>query len=356
MEETLNAISEKIPICINRRLALKIKLLVQFQYEWAGWGVGEIRGKKLFIEDILIPPQEASGGEVELGTESDKWLLQNHSDKIKRIVCHIHSHNSMSAFFSGSGSGAASGDRLNHQKLIKGRKLLAFLVVAQSKEKLFDYECEVGYKNTTPLGTTVFGEIPATLEISEEPIQENKALEKLKAKLAVINKESNRLSEEIDKIENAELNEIKKETDKILSEQVKIKTYPIKDYATIWGEKEKIGTGWGEKNLGWAIQREGLTERMVDRIEVFLESRKDLKHLTVDVDREEAYGRDFCNIFINCGKKKIMEKVDVYVDKILWEEENKLAKKPVDYEFMTERDLNKWKRTTTDYDQNWRWD
>ena len=122
-EEPESEETNTIRVEVNENLSKKLKYLSAYDFEIGGWLVGELKNKVYYLDDVIIPPQEVSGGETEQNGDSISWILQKHPKQVKRILGHWHSHNTMGAFFS-------AGDHSNHKVIMNGKKLFLFLVTS----------------------------------------------------------------------------------------------------------------------------------------------------------------------------------------------------------------------------------
>jgi hypothetical protein len=284
------------------------------------------------IEDIILPPQEAGGADVEIGgAESDIWLLKNHLDKVDKIVGHCHSHNSMGASFSG---GSDSGDRLNHKKLMESRNNLLFIVVAQPKKEndYFEYEASYGFKYPSPLGTPFYIEIPAVVKI--ETSEENKELTKLRNFRIKVREQLKLVDEKIMEIIKVDREKIKEQAEKIIKEQVKSHSYAsnsievnyrgrqfdLNDYGSYGG----YGLNKPHNDL-WVYEGEDLTEEEIESIKAVIKGSNEYKYL-IDVIKTDDYfktGEKLYSLYIPCGKKKILAGITELIENIVYGVENK---------------------------------
>ncbi len=139
-----------LKVRVSDEMWKKLRLLTDYSFEIAGWLTGRIENHEIIVEDLLIPPQNASGAEVTMDIDSIQWIIKNHKDKMGKIIGHWHSHNYMTAFFSG-------GDEANHKIILEGRRYALFIVTALPRGKEFEYVSKVCLKE--PIEAEVDAEI-----------------------------------------------------------------------------------------------------------------------------------------------------------------------------------------------------
>ena len=122
--------TDKIEVEIKEEVWKKCRILTNDnQDEWGGWLGGEVIDGKMILDDLMIPEQEVTSAEVDIKPEDIRGMLKEYKHKrVKRILCHIHSHNSMSAFFSAT-------DTTNMENIMRDRDFFVFIVVSQQTDK-----------------------------------------------------------------------------------------------------------------------------------------------------------------------------------------------------------------------------
>lgn len=318
--ETIKGLNQNMIVKMDKLLSYKIGKLVKYPKEWAGWLIGNIKGNVINIDEILIPPQEVSSAQVELGgKESDMWLLKQ-GDKIDKIVGHIHSHNSMGAYFS-------IGDQENHQKLIQTRCSLLFIVVAQPKKEVdyFDKSMTFCFK-TKSWGFEVYNELECELQLLQKP--NDKEDEKIIKRIDEIKKEYLELKAIIDKKEEKLTQIIDKEVEEEL--KTKLKLYPETEiYSGGYGfnfsgdnfprRQEKLYSP--NKNDLWVYEIDDLMEGELTRIMDFITNNETFKYIKEGEVRTEKYnqgGLDRFSLYVDCKKKKVMETLKKEVHRIVY--------------------------------------
>lgn len=128
MEEEEQEIEFDVNIVMKKTFKDKIDWLSSnYDKEIAGFIFGEIKEDGIYLEDLLIPEQEAGGGSVTLQGKELVKLRKEYGDKCKKILGEWHSHNSMGAFWS-------STDEDDFIKpFAKPRKVTLFIVSSEGK-------------------------------------------------------------------------------------------------------------------------------------------------------------------------------------------------------------------------------
>lgn len=103
----------------------------EFDNEIGAWLGGEVKEDCIIIDDLLIPPQEVSGADVDIDPKGLIALREEYKKKCDRIIGHFHSHHKMGAFWSGT-------DENNMRQIMEAntRKLFVFLVTSSSGYRL----------------------------------------------------------------------------------------------------------------------------------------------------------------------------------------------------------------------------
>jgi hypothetical protein len=122
-------VTANVPIVLSQDLKTKIDYLsTTFEPEVAGWLVGEVKADYIYLDDILIPKQEVSGGSVDINPSAGVELVKEFKDKCKNILGHWHSHcPNGHLFWSGT-------DETNISQIIEPRKFFIFIVSAGGKD------------------------------------------------------------------------------------------------------------------------------------------------------------------------------------------------------------------------------
>ena len=93
----------RLTLHITAELKTKLDILTSnYVSEIGAYITGEVRNGEIFLQDILIPNQQLSRVSVEINPKDQIDLLKRYGDKVKKIICHFHSHNSMGCFWSGT--------------------------------------------------------------------------------------------------------------------------------------------------------------------------------------------------------------------------------------------------------------
>lgn len=107
---------------LAREVEEKIRWLTQnYEKEISAWLGGEIVGNKIIIDDFLIPFQTVGYSSIDTDGKQLIKLRKEYGDRCLRIIGHFHSHNCMSADWSG-----VDDDFID--KYMQGRDLRVFLV------------------------------------------------------------------------------------------------------------------------------------------------------------------------------------------------------------------------------------
>jgi proteasome lid subunit RPN8/RPN11 len=154
-------------IQITKELNDKLKILGEYEFEIAGWLLGEVKDKQIYLDDLIIPEQEAGKASVDINQEGILDTLKNHKDKMKRIIGHFHTHNSMGAFWSGQ-------DEDNMKTLIRNKNYFVFVVISSKADEGKFYQARVI--------------VNSPFEISQECdlIVEDKSLDVLREKIKTL--------------------------------------------------------------------------------------------------------------------------------------------------------------------------
>lgn len=92
-----------------------------YNVEFGGYLIGEIKDGEIHLQDLLIPNQTVSATSVDISPEAQMDLRRRYKDKVFKILGHFHSHHSMSAFFSAT-------DEENMRNIMLKKKLFVFIV------------------------------------------------------------------------------------------------------------------------------------------------------------------------------------------------------------------------------------
>lgn len=124
-----------IKVNVSPNLWTKIDFITRnYNIEFGGYLVGEIRAKEIFLQDLLIPSQTVSGTHVDISHEAQLDLRKKYGDKVFKIIGHWHSHHSMGAFWSGT-------DLNNMSNIMTSKKLFVFIVTSTT-----GYKCRVSVR------------------------------------------------------------------------------------------------------------------------------------------------------------------------------------------------------------------
>lgn len=119
----------KIPIIMSKNFKDKIDWLsINYENEIGGWITGRI-GKNIYLEDLLIPQQEAGGSFVNMSGKQIALLRKEYGDKCKKIIGEWHSHNDMGSFWS-----FVDEDLI--EQVMKPRKIFLFIVSSKGEHKI----------------------------------------------------------------------------------------------------------------------------------------------------------------------------------------------------------------------------
>ena len=114
---------------INISPSLKVTLETlneEFDFEIAGYLLGKIVNKEIFLYDILIPSQQVSSGGVVISPEAQVELFKKHGNKCQNIIGHWHSHVDFGVFWS-------STDEINMRNIMEYKKLYVFAVTSKNQ-------------------------------------------------------------------------------------------------------------------------------------------------------------------------------------------------------------------------------
>ena len=162
MEEEQETTVE-IPVVLSEELDAKMHYIAnEYSHEVGGWITGEIREDCIYLDDLLIPEQEVSGGSVDIDPSAGPSLLREFKNKCKLIMGHWHSHASMSTFWSNI-------DETNMSQIMEPRKFFTFIVSSKDEDNHL-----VRFEAKTPFRVTV-DKLKYSVEIPE--------LEELKEKI-----------------------------------------------------------------------------------------------------------------------------------------------------------------------------
>jgi len=122
-------VNVSIPLVLSQDLKTKIDYLsTTFKSEVGGWLTGEVKADYIYVDDILIPKQEVSGGSVDINPAAGVELVKEFKERCKRIIGHWHSHcPNGNAYWS-------SIDEDNISQIIEPRNFFLFIVSAGGKD------------------------------------------------------------------------------------------------------------------------------------------------------------------------------------------------------------------------------
>lgn len=133
-----------INVTIEKEVYDKIRAFTeQFgQREIGGWLTGSIEGSTVHVDGLLIPPQETSVGDVEIGDDDLIMMRREYGAQVcARIIGHWHSHHTMGAFWS-------STDEANMTQIMQPREKFLFIVTAsQGKRELVRFDKKIANPN-----------------------------------------------------------------------------------------------------------------------------------------------------------------------------------------------------------------
>lgn len=115
-------------IYIEKEVMNKLKILSEYDVEISGWMLGKVEDSELYIDDLIIPKQEATGGSVDIDTEGVIDTLKNYKDKLKRICGHFHTHPGIPPEWSLI-------DEENMEKIMRKRQYFLFVVMSYMNDK-----------------------------------------------------------------------------------------------------------------------------------------------------------------------------------------------------------------------------
>ena len=122
-------VNVSIPLVLSQDLKTKIDYLsTTFKSEVGGWLTGEVKADYIYVDDILIPKQEVSGGSVDINPAAGVEVVKEFKERCKRIIGHWHSHcPNGNAYWS-------SIDEDNISQIIEPRNFFLFIVSAGGKD------------------------------------------------------------------------------------------------------------------------------------------------------------------------------------------------------------------------------
>jgi len=126
-------IKEHLKIYVTREVYQKIRIFTSnfTSNEVGGWLCGEFKDDQILIDDLLIPEQEVSAGDVMItGKQTILMRKEYGKEKCQRIIGHWHSHHNMSAFWSNT-------DENNMTTIMEPRERFVFLVTSTNKDTPF---------------------------------------------------------------------------------------------------------------------------------------------------------------------------------------------------------------------------
>lgn len=143
----------KMKIHIAPVLLTKLNVLSsEYAIEFGGYLTGEIKDNAIYLKDLLIPDQRITTTSVHISSEDQVKLRQKFGDKVKDIIGHWHSHNSMGCFWSPT-------DETDMRSVMSFRKFFVWVVssegnhlirVSQREPFTYDFnDCEFYVKNLT---------------------------------------------------------------------------------------------------------------------------------------------------------------------------------------------------------------
>jgi len=144
---------KKIRINIAPVLLTKLNVLSsEYNVEISGYLTGEVKNNEIYLKDLLIPNQRIGFGYARISGEDQVALRNKFGDKVKEIIGHFHSHNSLGCFWSGT-------DEDDMRNTMSFRKFFVWVVssngnhlirVSQREPFSYDFDdCEFYVKNLT---------------------------------------------------------------------------------------------------------------------------------------------------------------------------------------------------------------
>lgn len=209
--------------------------------EFALVGKTRIDGQDIYVEELRVPPQESSSGEV----ETDKGafleeLLNADEDPLVWNFC-IHSHNTMGAFWSPT-------DKDKMEQLNKGNTQFMFHMVLSYQNNNFKrLACYTAY---LPFRATM-DNIPVEIL----PPIENSELVALETQLTQAKSLVKRIETEINS-----LSDVLPETAEILEKELEKKNKSHK-----WTPKDKTGGFYDDKDLFSSFSKAKMPYNLYDR-------------------------------------------------------------------------------------------
>lgn len=98
-----------------------------YQYEIGGFIIGEITKERILLQDLILPEQQVSSGNIKFEAKNLVKMRKKHGDICLKILGEWHSHNTMGAFWSKTDED----DFIN--PFSEGRDLSIFIVSSEGK-------------------------------------------------------------------------------------------------------------------------------------------------------------------------------------------------------------------------------
>lgn len=158
-----------LKIYLTEELKNKLDIISCYtESEVAGWLTGEVKEGKIILDDILIPKQDASSGDVELKPNGTVELRKEFKNRCSRILGHFHTHPRMGTFWSIT-------DESNMDAIVAPRNFFIFIVGSERK-----YLIKIELNNPFRIS---FDKVPFTVVSKENNKLKEEMLELIKQRV-----------------------------------------------------------------------------------------------------------------------------------------------------------------------------